>query len=69
MTLLELIDYGEVAQLLVPIFSRYRSDVHEVKAILHLIGSTNFPFPFSKRNEVTVLHAAQLLAMMLSSYS
>lgn len=61
----ELIEHTNSAQLLVPVHSRY-SDT--VLAVVHLIGSPRFPFPFSRRNEEAAMHAAAFFSTVLSSH-
>eukprot|EP00796_Vickermania_ingenoplastis_P006640 gene6640-4759_t len=61
----EFIEHTNSAQLLVPVHSRY-SDT--VLAVVHLIGSPRFPFPFNRRNEEAAMHAAAFFATILSSH-
>lgn len=62
----ELIAHTNAAQLLVPVYARY--DSKTVLAVVHLIGSPRFPFPFGRRNEEAAKHAATFFSSVLSSH-
>lgn len=61
----ELIEQSNAAQLLVPVSSRYGD---QVLAVIHLIGSPRYPFPFSRRNEEAAKYAATFFSVILSSH-
>lgn len=63
--LAELIEHVNCAQLLVPVHSRYND---AVLAVVHLIGSPRYPFPFHRRNEEAAMHAAAFFSTILSSH-
>ncbi|EPY41064.1 hypothetical protein AGDE_02861 [Angomonas deanei] len=66
--LLELIEKSNAAQLVAPVFSKGGELDRTVLAVVHLIGSPRFPFPFNKRNEDTTVQAASLLTTLISSH-
>ncbi|EPY35693.1 hypothetical protein STCU_00981 [Strigomonas culicis] len=66
--LLELVEKSNVAQLVVPVYVRGGELERQVLAVLHIIGSPRFPFPFHRRNEETVVQAAGLLTTMVASH-
>lgn len=63
--LTELLEQSNAAQLLVPVSARYTD---QVLAVVHLIGSPRYPFPFSRRNEEAAKYAATFFSVILSSH-
>lgn len=66
--LIELIDTVNVAQLLMPVFSRYGQEDRTVIAVIHLIGSPRFPYPFTRADEHIAMQAATFFSTTLSSH-
>jgi len=66
--LTELVERSNAAQLLMPVNMRYSQSHSNVLAVVHLIGSPRFPFPFNRRNEECAAQAAATLSILLSSH-
>lgn len=63
--LTELLEQTNAPQLLLPVNARYDD---QVLAVVHLIGSPRYPFPFSRRNEEAAKYAATFFSIILSSH-
>ncbi|KAK7202286.1 hypothetical protein NESM_000300300 [Novymonas esmeraldas] len=78
LTLTELMEHTNAAQLLMPVHDRYTerpvatrastATAPAVMAVVHLIGSPTNPVPFHRHNEEAAAQTATLLSSIISSY-